>query len=129
MFFSDEEEEQTVRDLESLILTGNKPNRLRTFSYRDYLVNDMFRGRLQAVKDQLTCVLCRAVARVLVGYRRKGASREDAAYAANAVCVGARIASKNVCKGAIDLNIVRILLPSPINHSFDRNRRITCRYN
>lgn len=102
----DDDERRTVADLEDLIKTGKKSESLRTLPFNNYLIDGLFDRYSEEPNNFALCTLCKAAARVLINYRRLGGSRQDAIYAANKICVGARIASENVCKGAIDLNIV-----------------------
>lgn len=69
-------------------------------------ISDLLMPGFKKMRDTTVCIACKAIARVLIGYRRMGGTREQCAYIANKICVGANIASKRVCAGAIDLNIV-----------------------
>lgn len=52
------------------------------------------------------CALCRSAVGVLIDFRRAGMSAEELAGIAVDLCVNLEIQPENVCKGAIDMNVV-----------------------
>lgn len=97
-----------VEDLENLIETGETGDNLRSLSYGTNVITQLFRRGFKKAKDDSVCMLCRAAARVLIGYRRSGATDQELYQAANQICIKANIEKKVVCEGAIRLNTVSV---------------------
>lgn len=81
--------------------TGNKPESFdQNFEY--------FENMQGADKSKKKCIFCVILSKAIIKARRLGASRKFIQKVLVRACVSGKFATKDVCYGAIDINMVSI---------------------